>query len=79
MTVPTERYNSINNAREFLRSLLDPKLTPRVPKAIRRQAYWALRHFPSVSEMSLIASNDTTGLINPFEAGLKSWDTKKKR
>jgi hypothetical protein len=30
----------------FLRSLLDPKKTPRVPKEIRRLAYNCLRHYP---------------------------------
>ena len=47
MTLPDERYHSINNAREFLRDLLDPKKTPRVPRSIRTRAYWALRHFPA--------------------------------
>jgi len=51
MTLPNERTNAVENAREFLRSLLDPKLTPRVPKDIRRQAYWVLRHFPGPVDM----------------------------
>jgi hypothetical protein len=46
MTLPNERTRAILNTREFLLSLLDPKKTPRVPKEIRRQAYWCLRHFP---------------------------------
>lgn len=44
--MPRERLNSIANTRDFLRSLMDPKQTPRVPKEIRRQAYWCLRHYP---------------------------------
>lgn len=55
MTLPNERYRSIIQARDFLRDLLDPKKTPRVPKEIRRQAYWALRHYPSEFEMERIA------------------------
>ncbi len=47
MTIPVERTRSIGKARDFLRSLLDPKKTPKVPKWVRREAYWALRHFPS--------------------------------
>ena len=47
MTLPVERFNSINFTREFLRSLLDPKLTPRVPLYIRQQASSMLRHYPS--------------------------------
>lgn len=46
MTLPDERVRAIENTREFLRSLLDPKKTPKIPRAIRRQAYWCLRHFP---------------------------------
>ena len=47
MTLPTERFNSVGRTREFLRSLLDPKATPRVPRSVRKDAYWCLRHFPS--------------------------------
>lgn len=55
MTLPNERYRSLVQAKEFLRTLLDPKLTPRVPKAIRKEAYWRLRHFPSTYELETIA------------------------
>lgn len=51
MTLPNERRRSINMAREFLRSLLDPKMTPRIPKDIRRKASAVLRHFPSEYHM----------------------------
>ena len=51
MTIPIERSYSIENTREFLLSLLDPKKTPRIPKKIRTQAYWCLRHFPSEYDM----------------------------
>jgi hypothetical protein len=47
MTLPDERTRAVRQAREFLISLLDPKKTPKVPKEIRKQAYSALRHFPS--------------------------------
>ena len=47
MTVPNERSNAVRKARRFLRDLLDPRKTPRVPKWIRKEAYWALRHYPS--------------------------------
>jgi hypothetical protein len=46
MTTPDERLRAIRNAREFLRSLVNPKETPRVPLEIRRRAYWALKHYP---------------------------------
>jgi len=46
MTLPDERFRSVHYTREFLRDLLDPKKTPKVPKAIRQQASRCLRHFP---------------------------------
>lgn len=46
MTLPDERTRAVVVARNFLRSLLDPKQTPRIPKEIRTRAYWCLRHFP---------------------------------
>jgi hypothetical protein len=54
MTIPRERNQAIHNTREFLRSLLDRKAT-KVPKEIREQAYWCLRHFPSDYEMDKAA------------------------
>ena len=47
MTIPIERYYSIVNAEEFMRDLMDPKKTRRIPKAIRRRAASCLRHYPS--------------------------------
>lgn len=46
MTLPEERILAIHETRKFLQSLLDPKLTPRVPGPIRKRAYWLLRHYP---------------------------------
>jgi hypothetical protein len=55
MTLPIERFRSVMNAREFLRDLLDPKKTPRIPKEIRKRAYYALKHFPSDWDMKYAA------------------------
>jgi hypothetical protein len=46
MTLPHERTRAVERTREFLRDLLDPKKTPKIPKAIREKAYRCLRHFP---------------------------------
>jgi hypothetical protein len=51
MTLPDERFRSVLKTEEFLESLLDPKKTPRVPKDIRQQARWCLRHYPSYHNM----------------------------
>ena len=45
MTLPDERYRAIRYAREFLRDLLDPKKTPKVPRKVRQQAYSVLKHY----------------------------------
>ena len=47
MTLPDERYRSIQQARRLLEELCNPQLTPRVPAGIRDRARGALRHYPS--------------------------------
>ena len=54
MTMPDERTRSLIYARNFLLSLLDPKKTPKVPRAIRREAGNRLRHYPSKWEIEQI-------------------------
>lgn len=61
MTLPRERTQAMNNTREFLRNLLDPKKTPRVPKWIREEAYWCLKHYISEWELNHISKIDNTG------------------
>ncbi len=56
MTVNSERMNSLHLTREFLRSLLDPKKTPRVPKKVRQEAYYCLKHFPYEYHLEDIAN-----------------------
>ena len=46
MTMPKESVYAINRTRTFLRTLLDPKKTPKVPRAIRDEASGCLRHYP---------------------------------
>lgn len=46
MTLPDERTRALLNVKHFLLDLLDPKKTPRVPKEIRRQARYLLKHYP---------------------------------
>ena len=47
MTLPIERKQAVLRTEQFLKDLLNPKMTPRVPRAIREQAYRCLRHYPS--------------------------------
>jgi hypothetical protein len=53
MSLPDEKFRSIQYSREFMRDLLDPKKTPRVPKEIRKRAYSCLRHFPYEFDISI--------------------------
>jgi len=52
MTLPNERRMSILRTEDFLKDLLDPSKTPRVPKEIRQRASSCLRHFPSEYHMN---------------------------
>ncbi len=58
MTVPIERTNAVNWTREFMYELIDPKKTPRVPKAVRQRALHLLRHYPGEFDMKLIADRE---------------------
>ena len=51
MTLPNERRMAVLRTQEFLRDLMFPSVTPRVPKEIRERAYACLRHFPGEYHM----------------------------
>ena len=46
MTLPHEEAYAIARTRQFLLDLLNPKATPRVPKAVRKRAHVLVKHFP---------------------------------
>ena len=46
MSLPQEEWRAIANVRRFLYDLLDPKKTPRVPRAIRQEARRVCKHYP---------------------------------
>ena len=46
MTLPDERYRALRCGQQMLLDLLNPKVTPKVPKYIRQRAYSILRHYP---------------------------------
>lgn len=55
MTMPAERTRNLIQAGAFLRELeVDSKL----PREVRTEANRLLRHFPSVSDVQAIASNE---------------------
>lgn len=63
MTMPNEYLMALENARRFLRALLDPKQTPRIPRSVRREAYYALKHYPAnyLLERLRVASPELLG------------------
>ena len=71
MTMPYERYRSLLYVRDFLCDLLDPKMTERVPTAVRQRASAVLRHYPLQYELELLAKKapellDDTGRKFPL-------------
>ena len=50
MSLRFEQYSALLRSKEFMRSLLDPKATPRIPRSIRETAYRCLRHYPFLEE-----------------------------
>jgi hypothetical protein len=66
MTVPRERTNAVVFTGNFLYDLIDPKKTPRVPKAIRQRAKGLLRHYPTLYEMEVIADREDGDNQHPF-------------
>jgi hypothetical protein len=54
MTLPDERYRAVVQTEKFLREIIT---TPRVPKEIKDQARWCLRHYPNEWEMQCAAKD----------------------
>ena len=46
MTLPDERYRAMRCGHQMLLDLLNPKVTPKIPKYIRQRAGSILRHYP---------------------------------
>ncbi len=55
VTLPYERMNALRSAEQLLCDLLDPKATPRVPRAIRQRARSVLRHWPMGSQLDVLS------------------------
>jgi hypothetical protein len=52
MTLPDERYRAVVQTEKFLKEIL---ATPRVPKKIKDDARWCLRHYPNEWDMKRVA------------------------
>ena len=69
MTMPNERRNAVNYTRQFLVDLMDPKKTPRVPSAVRKEAYRCLKHYPDEYYMEL-AAEQSPNIFGEWDSGL---------
>ena len=65
MTLPYERKYALDNTRDFLLDLTNPKATPKVPLAVRRRARWALKHFPTPLDVQQIIKKAPKVISNP--------------
>jgi hypothetical protein len=52
MTLPDERYRAVVQTKKFLEELLT---TSRIPKAVKDNARWCLRHYPNEWDMQIVA------------------------
>ena len=78
MTLPDERYRAVIQTEKFLLDLLS---TPRIPKAVKDQARWCLRHYPSHSDMmqaSQSAPDVFQERMEPLYRMVKKYDMEKK-
>jgi hypothetical protein len=75
MTLPDERYRAVIQTQKFLLEILT---TPRIPKAIKDQARYCLRHYPSEYDMKKVSQTsadifaermeDVTRMFKKYEA-----------
>lgn len=83
MTLPCERYNAIKRTEKFLKDLMDPKITPRVPKEVRQQAYYCLRHYPGNYDLDLLATKcpevlETGNKVDELSMLMHNYEEKKR-
>lgn len=57
MTLNYERSQAVKSTRMFLLSLMDPKLTPKIPRKIRQEARCLLKHYPEEFHMEVAAKS----------------------
>jgi hypothetical protein len=78
MTLPDERYRAVVRTKEFLLEILS---TPRVPKSIKDNARWCLRHYPSEWDMKRTAEKAPDVFqehMEPLYRMVKQYDMEKK-
>jgi len=67
MTLPDERYRAMRHTRQFLIDLYDRTVTPKIPRALRLEAYNLLRHYPSDYDLDRLAEKAPDVIIREME------------
>jgi len=67
MTLPDERYRAIRQTRQFLIDLQDRTIYPRVPRAVRAEAYRLLRHYPGDWDLERLSEKSPDVIIKEME------------
>ena len=67
MTLPDERYRAIRQTRQFLIDLQDRTVYPKVPRAVRAEAYRMLRHYPSDYDLERLSEKSPDVIIQKME------------
>lgn len=61
MTTPYERTRTLVQVGAFLKVL---QFDATLPESIRRQAHGLLRHYPTVSQLEMMARSGTVGILS---------------
>jgi len=67
VTLPDERYRAIQQTRQFLQDLQDRTIYPRVPRAVRAEAYRLLRHYPGSYDLDRLAEKSPDVIVREME------------
>ena len=67
MTLPDERYRAIRQTRQFLIDLQDRTIYPRVPRAVRAEAYRLLRRYPGDYDLERLSEKSPYVIIKEME------------
>jgi len=54
MTLPSEELRALHQTEDFLDALINPRLTKKVPRQIRKRALSCLRHYPHKDRLRVI-------------------------
>jgi hypothetical protein len=77
MTMPDERANAVLNTEKFLIQLLNPQLTPKVPKPIRQMAGRLLRHYPTRFDLEMVQLHWRNSIMDcPFHVNDNRFESK---